>query len=56
VVVDRGHRELPIQADFVGQVVPTGKDEVVEVRFTETDGAEEVRILGWTGAIVEATG
>lgn len=60
VVVDRGHRELPIQADFVGQVVPTGKDEVVEVRFTETDGAEDVRILswtgGWTGPRVEAPG
>jgi len=56
VVVDRGHRELPIQADFVGQVVPTGKDEVVEVRFSETDGAEDVRILSWTGARVEAPG
>jgi pyrimidine operon attenuation protein/uracil phosphoribosyltransferase len=46
VVVDRGHRELPIQADYVGKAVPTGEDEHVEVRFEETDdGAEDVRVL-----------
>jgi len=45
VVVDRGHRELPIQADYVGKRVPTGEDEHVEVRFEETDGAEDVRVL-----------
>lgn len=45
VVVDRGLRELPIQADFAGERVPTSEDEHVEVRFTETDGADDVRIL-----------
>ncbi len=45
VVVDRGHRELPIQADFVGRAIETRDDEVVEVRFQEIDGAEDVRLL-----------
>ncbi len=45
VLVDRGHRELPIQADYVGALVPTASDEHVEVRFTETDGADDVRLL-----------
>jgi pyrimidine operon attenuation protein/uracil phosphoribosyltransferase len=46
VLVDRGHRELPIQADFVGQVVPTSADEVIKVSFASTDdGSESVEIL-----------
>lgn len=45
VLVDRGHRELPIHADFAGKVVPTAADEHVEVRLTEIDGADDVRIL-----------
>jgi len=45
VLIDRGHRELPIQADFVGRAVPTSADEDVEVRFSATDGADQVRIL-----------
>jgi pyrimidine operon attenuation protein/uracil phosphoribosyltransferase len=46
VLVDRpGHRELPIQADVVGERVPTHRDEVVEVHFKETDGEDAVRIL-----------
>jgi pyrimidine operon attenuation protein/uracil phosphoribosyltransferase len=45
VLVDRGHRELPIQADVVGETVPTAPDEVVEVRFEETDGHERVAIF-----------
>ncbi|MGH9361224.1 MAG: bifunctional pyr operon transcriptional regulator/uracil phosphoribosyltransferase PyrR [Thermoanaerobaculia bacterium] len=45
VLVDRGHRELPIQADFVGKRVPTARDEVVEVSFRSTDGVEQVRLL-----------
>lgn len=45
VLVDRGHRELPIQADFVGKKVPTSQDEEVEVSFRSTDGVERVRIL-----------
>ncbi|HEY8498342.1 MAG TPA: bifunctional pyr operon transcriptional regulator/uracil phosphoribosyltransferase PyrR [Limnochordales bacterium] len=45
VLVDRGHRELPIRADFVGKVVPTARREHVEVRLAETDGQERVVIL-----------
>ncbi|MBC7336094.1 MAG: bifunctional pyr operon transcriptional regulator/uracil phosphoribosyltransferase PyrR [Clostridia bacterium] len=45
VLVDRGHRELPIRADYVGKNVPTARKEVVEVRLTEIDGTEEVVIL-----------
>ena len=46
VLVDRGHRELPIRADYVGKNIPTSVDEVVQVRLVETDGADEVRIAG----------
>jgi pyrimidine operon attenuation protein/uracil phosphoribosyltransferase len=42
VLVDRGHRELPIRADYVGKNVPTRRDEVVKVRLVETDGVDEV--------------
>ena len=42
VLVDRGHRELPIRADYVGKNVPTRRDEEVRVRLTETDGADAV--------------
>ena len=42
VLVDRGHRELPIRADFVGKNIPTSEEETVQVRFIETDGNEEV--------------
>ena len=42
VLVDRGHRELPIRADFVGKNVPTSRRELVEVRVPEFDGAREV--------------
>lgn len=39
VLIDRGHRELPIRADYVGKNVPTSRGEVVRVRLPETDGA-----------------
>ncbi|MFH1189570.1 MAG: bifunctional pyr operon transcriptional regulator/uracil phosphoribosyltransferase PyrR [Candidatus Omnitrophota bacterium] len=42
VLVDRGHRELPIKADYVGKNVPTSSNELVEVRLTEADGKDEV--------------
>lgn len=42
VLIDRGHRELPIRADFVGKNVPTTENEIVHVRLTETDGKDEV--------------
>jgi pyrimidine operon attenuation protein/uracil phosphoribosyltransferase len=44
VVVDRGHRELPIRADFVGKNVPTSKREVIGVKLSEIDGADCVVI------------
>jgi pyrimidine operon attenuation protein/uracil phosphoribosyltransferase len=44
VLVDRGHRELPIRADFVGKNLPTSLDERINVRLTETDGSDEVTI------------
>lgn len=44
VMVDRGHRELPIFANYVGKNIPTSKDEFVSVRLEETDGVNEVAI------------
>ena len=44
VLVDRGHRELPIRADYVGKNIPTAVNEVVEVRLSESDGKDEVMI------------
>ncbi len=46
VLVDRGHRELPIRADFVGKNLPTSLSEKVRVRLAETDGADGVTIVG----------
>lgn len=45
VLVDRGHREVPIRPDFVGKNVPTSLNEDVAVRLQETDGRESVEIL-----------
>jgi pyrimidine operon attenuation protein/uracil phosphoribosyltransferase len=44
VLVDRGHRELPIRADYVGKNIPTALEESVRVLLTETDGTDEVQI------------
>ena len=44
VLVDRGHRYLPIRADYVGKNLPTSKNQRVQVRLTETDGVDEVVI------------
>jgi len=44
VLLDRGHRELPIRADFVGKNIPTAASEVVEVKLAEDDGVDEVMI------------
>jgi pyrimidine operon attenuation protein/uracil phosphoribosyltransferase len=46
VLVDRGHREMPIRADYAGKNIPTAKNETVEVRLKETDGKDEVVIVG----------
>jgi pyrimidine operon attenuation protein/uracil phosphoribosyltransferase len=44
VLVDRGHRELPIRADFVGKNVPTARSQQVKVHLAETDGVDEVLV------------
>ncbi len=44
VLVDRGHRELPIRADYVGKNLPTSKSEIVKVRLLESDSADVVEL------------
>ena len=44
VLIDRGHKELPIKADYIGKNVPTSKDELIAVLLKETDGVDEVVI------------
>ncbi|MFF5056881.1 bifunctional pyr operon transcriptional regulator/uracil phosphoribosyltransferase PyrR [Micromonospora sp. NPDC000663] len=46
VLVDRGHRELPIRADYVGKNIPTSLSESVKVTLAETDGTDEVKLYG----------
>ena len=46
VLIDRGHRELPIRADFVGKNIPTAKEESVRVHLIEADGIDEVILEG----------
>jgi len=50
VLIDRGHRELPIRADFVGKNVPTARRESVQVQLQEADGADRVVIAGDAGS------
>ncbi len=45
VLVDRGHRELPIRADFVGKNIPTSREDDVVVRLNETDGIDQVIVV-----------
>ncbi len=45
VLVDRGHRELPIRADYVGKNVPTSRNEIIKVRLRETDGIDSVELF-----------
>lgn len=49
VLIDRGHRELPIRADYVGKNVPTSLDEVIEVKLKEVDKSDEVIICEKAG-------
>ena len=49
VLVDRGHRELPIRADFVGKNIPTSRAELVEVRLPEFDGETGVYLMDLNG-------
>ena len=58
VLVDRGHRELPIRADYVGKNMPTSRGESVAVRLTETDDRDEVTLVSlppWIGPTGEPT-
>ncbi|MGY5882061.1 bifunctional pyr operon transcriptional regulator/uracil phosphoribosyltransferase PyrR [Modestobacter lacusdianchii] len=48
VLVDRGHRELPIRADYVGKNVPTARSQKVQVHLAEIDGLDEVLVTGGT--------
>ncbi len=50
VLIDRGHRELPIEARFVGRVVQTSDEEIIEVKFQEVDDMEKVLLVERTGA------
>jgi len=45
VLVDRGHRELPIRADYVGKNIPSSRDEEIQVQLKEIDGIDEVSII-----------
>ncbi|MGB7061368.1 MAG: bifunctional pyr operon transcriptional regulator/uracil phosphoribosyltransferase PyrR [Candidatus Zixiibacteriota bacterium] len=45
VLIDRGHRELPIRADYVGKNIPTAKDDRVKVKIEEVDGEDSVSVL-----------
>ncbi|MBV8569469.1 MAG: bifunctional pyr operon transcriptional regulator/uracil phosphoribosyltransferase PyrR [Acidobacteriaceae bacterium] len=45
VLIDRGHRELPIEARYVGRMVQTGKREIIEVKFQEIDNQEKVLLV-----------
>lgn len=49
VLIDRGHRELPIRADYVGKILPTSKREIVQVRLKEIDSSDEVLIAEPSG-------
>ncbi len=51
VLIDRGHREMPIRANYVGKNVPSSRHEEIQVRLVETDGVDEVAIID----IVEMT-
>ena len=49
VLIDRGHRELPIRADYVGKNLPTALNESVQVRLRERDGRDEVVLVSAGG-------
>ncbi len=49
VLIDRGHRELPIRADFVGKNIPTARNEEIKVFLKETDGTDKVAVVSVEG-------
>ena len=44
VLIDRGHKELPIRADYVGKNIPTSKNEIIAVSLNEIDGNDSIKI------------
>jgi len=54
VLIDRGHRELPIKANFVGKNIPSYRPERIQLRLRETDGVDEVVIMDGAEAAVQA--
>jgi pyrimidine operon attenuation protein/uracil phosphoribosyltransferase len=55
VLVDRGHRELPLRADFVGKNIPTSIDEEIQVRIREVDGEDSVLLIEPDGKAAETS-
>ena len=55
ILVDRGHRELPIRADYVGKNIPTSRTELIEVRLPEYDGETGVYLMDLSGNEQSAT-
>ena len=53
VLIDRGHRELPIRADYVGKNIPTSRDEEVKVYVKEVDGEDKVTIISPDGEVTD---
>jgi pyrimidine operon attenuation protein / uracil phosphoribosyltransferase len=45
VLIDRGHHEMPVKADFTGRFIPTSSEEIIKVSFIDTDDDEKVRIM-----------
>ena len=45
VLIDRGHHEMPVKADYVGRFVPTSSEEIIKVSFDDTDKDEKVRVM-----------
>ncbi len=55
VLIDRGHREMPIRADYVGKNIPSARHEDIKVHLVETDGIDEVAIIGPTNSKAAAS-
>ncbi|MFN3265716.1 MAG: bifunctional pyr operon transcriptional regulator/uracil phosphoribosyltransferase PyrR [Deinococcales bacterium] len=51
VLIDRGHRELPIRADYVGKNIPTSRQELIKVKLLETDGEDAVELFELRGEV-----
>jgi pyrimidine operon attenuation protein/uracil phosphoribosyltransferase len=56
VLIDRGHREMPIRADYVGKNIPSARHEDIRVRLMEIDGRDEVAIISQPNGKTEKTG